>query len=100
MNTAWALCVVGMFAHIMWWLYVVVRVACTDEVGARRALMTVLMGEHEFDGGFETLGDSNHYVSSEHPEDVVEKESSEKNTSGDDVIQMQKFHSVDSEGHA
>ena len=37
-----------------------------------------------------------YHVSSEDPKDVVEKETTKENTSGQHVVQMQKFNAIDS----
>ena len=56
--------------------------------------------EDQFDRCLEALGHSHHDVCSEHPEYVVEEESSEEDAARDDVVEVEELHAVDGEGHA
>ena len=50
--------------------------------------------------GVEGLGDGDHDVGAKDPEDVVEEESAEEDTSREDVVDMEQLHAVDGECHA
>ena len=56
--------------------------------------------EHKFDRSLETLGDSDHHVCAEHPEDVIEEESAQEDAASDHVVEVEELHSVNGEGHA
>ena len=56
--------------------------------------------EDQFDRCLEALGHSDHDVCSEHPEYVVEEESSEEDAARDHVVEVEELHAVDGEGHA
>lgn len=56
--------------------------------------------EHKFDRSLETLGDCDHHVCAEHPEDVIEEESAQEDAAGHHVVEVEELHSVDGEGHA
>ena len=59
-----------------------------------------ILREDQLDGSFEGLGDGDHDVGAEDPEDVVEEKTSEKDASGQHVVQVKEFDSVDGEGQA
>lgn len=71
-----------------------------SKVGRIESVGQQILGEHQFDGRIEILGHRHHYVRSEHPENVVHKETAQQNHSGHDVVQMQQFHTVNGKRNA
>jgi len=64
------------------------------------AVLEQVLREDEFDGSLERLGDGDHDVGAEDPEDVVEEETAEQDAAGHDVVQVEQLDAVDGEGEA
>lgn len=62
-----------------------------------KAICEQILRKDEFDRGFKAFGDSDHDVSSKHPEDIVDEETAEQNASGDDVVEMKQLDTIDGE---
>jgi hypothetical protein len=53
-----------------------------------------------FDRRLKGLGDGDHDVGAEHPEDIVEEQPAQQDAAGHHIVQVQQFHAVDRERDA
>lgn len=68
------------------------------EVRAEHSVNQEILREDQFDWCLERLGNGNHNIGSEHPEDVVKEETAEQNAAVHNGVQVQQFDAVDREG--
>ena len=53
-----------------------------------------------FNRSFEWFSDGDHDIGAENPEDVVEKEASEKDAAGHNIIQMKQLNAIHGESES
>lgn len=70
------------------------------EVAAAQSFLEQILRKHQFDRCLERSGHKDHHVRSKDPEDVIDEETAQEDTSGYDVVQVQELDAVDRESNA
>ncbi|KAL3190118.1 hypothetical protein MRX96_020436 [Rhipicephalus microplus] len=68
------------------------------KVLARKAALKEILGENQFDGCFERLGDDEHDVCAKDPKDVVDKEATEEDATRCHGVYVQQLDAINSKG--